>query len=83
MDSEKESTPAWRRTDINKPAGTYLLEMPLRPRKLASSNDTGDFSGFQNENRGTTRRLVSVEREVRLMKELLDGRMTKYELLVK
>ena len=83
MDSEKESTPAWRRTDINKPAGTYLLEMPLGLRRLAGLNDTGDFSGFQNENRGTTRRLVSVERELRLIKEMLVGTMTKYELLVK
>ena len=72
MDSKKESIPTWSRTNINKSAGTYLLETPLGLRRLAGSNDTGDFSGFQNEKGGTTRRLVSVEREVRLMKKLLD-----------
>ena len=79
----KKSTPAWSRTDVNKPLGTFFLETPLALKRLASSNDKGDFSEFQNENRGTTRRLVSVEKEVRLMKQLLDEMMTKYELLIK
>ena len=53
MDREKESTPTWSTTDVNRHAGTYVLETPLRLKRLAGSNDIGEFSGFQNENRGT------------------------------
>ena len=71
MDRE-EPNPTWSTTDVNRPAGTYVLETSLGLKRLAGSSDSGEFSGFQNESRGTARRLVSVEREVRLMKELLD-----------
>ena len=81
MDRE-ESTLTWSTTDVNRHAGTYVLETPLGLKRLAGSNDTGEFSGFQSDSRGAMRQLVSVEREVRLIKELLDSVMMKYELLV-
>ena len=61
-----ESTPIGSTTNVNRPAGTYVLETSLGLKRLADSNDIGEFSRFQNE-----RRLVSVEREMKLMKELI------------
>ena len=75
----EEATLTWSRSVVNKPEGAYhLLETPIRLRRLAGSNNT-DFSGFENEKRGTMRRIVNVEREIRFMKELLEGLMMKYE----
>ena len=83
MERDKESTLAWSRREVNKPTRTYqLLEKTLGLRKLAGSN-IGDFSGFENENKGTIRRLVSVEREIRFMKELWESLMMKQELIEK
>ena len=59
------------------------METPLRLRRLAGLDKTGDFSGFENENRGTTKRLMNVVKEVRFMKELLEGMMMKYEVIEK
>ena len=59
------------------------METPLRLRRLAGLDKTGDFSGFENENRGTTKRLMNVVKEVRFMKELLEGMMTKYQAIEK
>ena len=82
MDREK-STPVWSTTHASRLAGTHVLEMPLELKRLAGSSDTGDCSGFLNESRGATRRITSVEKEMRLMKELLDSMITKYDLLSK
>ena len=43
---------------------TYVLETSMGLRKIAGSNATGVFSGFENESRVTVRRLVNVERKV-------------------
>ena len=80
MDIE-ESTPIGSTTDGNRHVGTHVMETPLGLKRLASSNDMVEFSGFHNKSRGTMRRIDSVEREVRLMREILDGMMTKYDLL--
>ena len=78
MGGEKESTPAWSRSDVRKPIGTYhQLETPIGLKWLTGSNSTLDFSGFENENRGTTRMLGNAEKEVRFMIELWEGMMMK------
>ena len=84
MERDKESPPVWSKSGIDKPAGTcQLLETPLGLRKLTGSDIAGDFSGFEKENKGTMRRLVSIEREIRFTKELLESLMTKYEQVEK
>ena len=80
MEGEKESTLAWSHSDINRP-GAYVLETPLALRRITGTNVTGGFSGFENESRGTTRRLVNMEREMRFMKEVLEGIMGKCDIL--
>ena len=40
-----------------------------------------DFSDFEKESRGTTRRLMNMEREMRFMKEVLEGIMGKCDAL--
>ena len=47
MDRE-ESTPIGSITNVNRPAGTYVLETPLGLKRLAGSSDIGEFSGFQS-----------------------------------
>ena len=37
--------------------------MPLGLKKIAGTNVTGDFSGFENENRGTKTRVLNMERD--------------------
>ena len=59
----------------------YALETPLGLKRVTGTNVTGDFSGFENESRGTMRRLVNMEREMRFMKEVLEGIMGKCDAL--
>ena len=44
-------------------------------------NKGNDFSGFRNEGKGIMKRLVIIEREMRFMKEVLEGIIIKYEAL--
>ena len=60
-----------------------LLETPLGLRRLGGLDIAGDFSGFERENKGTVLRLVSAEREIRFMKELLESLMMKHEQIEK
>ena len=84
MERDKESPLEWSKSGINRPAGTcQLLETPLGLRRLAGFDIPGDFSGFEKENKGTMRRLVSVEREIKFMKEMLESLMTKHEQIEK
>ena len=57
-----------------------MLETPRGLERIAGTNVT-DFSGFENESRGTMRRLVNMEREIRFMKEVLEGIMGKCNIL--
>ena len=79
MESEKESTPSLSQNYVNRP-GAHVLETPLGLEKIAGPNVTGDFSGFENGTRGTMRRLVNMEREMRCMKEVLEGIMGKCDV---
>ena len=58
-----------------------MLETPLGLKRIGSTNVMGDFSGFENESRGTMRRLLNVEREMRFMKEILEYIMGKCDAL--
>ena len=76
MESD-ESTPAWSQSAINK-LGEYVLETQLGLKRIAGTNVTRDFSRFKNESRDIMRRL---EREMRFMKEVLEGIMGKCDAL--
>ena len=80
MHGEKESAPAKSQKQVNK-LESYVLETQIGLRLMAGMNEGRDFTGFGNEDRGTMRKLVNVEREMRFMK-LLEGIM-KYEVLKK
>ena len=80
MESDKETTPALSRSDINRP-GEYVLQTPLGLKRIVGTNMTGDFSRFENESRGTMKRLVSMEREMKFMKEVLEGIIGKCDIL--
>ena len=80
MESDKESTPIWSRSGINKPR-EYVLETLLGLERIAGTNVTGDFLGFENESRGIMRRLVNMEMEMRFMKEVLEGIIGKCDTL--
>ena len=62
MNGEKESAPAGSQNDKHK-WRSYVLETPLGLKKIARTNEGSDFSGFENEGKGTIRKLVNVERE--------------------
>ena len=59
--------------NVNKPigAGVSVIETPMGLRRLME-NDGRDFSGFREE-KGTMRRVISVELEMRNMKEFIAG----------
>ncbi|MPC12739.1 hypothetical protein E2C01_005444 [Portunus trituberculatus] len=57
------------------------IETPIGLRKLTEDTIDEDFSGFRDE-RGNTRRLVNVERELRYLKEVMSSLMDKHERLV-
>ena len=69
--------------NVNKPigAGVSVIETPMGFRSLME-NDGRDFSGFREE-KGTMRRVISVEREMRNMRELITGILLKQDELVK
>ena len=52
MESDKESTPIWSRSGINK-TREYVLEASLGLKRIASTIVTGNFSKFKNKSRGT------------------------------
>ena len=54
-----------------------LIETPAGLRRLSEFSD-GEFSGFKEE-RGTVRRLVAAEREIRCMKELIVAVMDRQD----
>ena len=68
--------------NINKPigAGVSVIETPMGLRKLMES-DGRDFLGFREE-KGTMRRVIGVEREMRNMRELIAGILLKQDELV-
>jgi len=60
----------------------YGLETPLGLRKLSDWSGNREFSGFKEE-RSNMRRVVSLEKEVRLMKDAISGLLEKYDNLTK
>lgn len=59
-----------------------FVETPLGLRQLGKCGETRDFSGFKEETTNM-RRIVNVEKEIRLMKEVIAGILEKQEQLVK
>lgn len=56
------------------------IETPVGLRVL-TSEDSGDFSGFR-EDRGNMRRIISAEREIRYMRELIAGVLEKQDDII-
>ena len=46
------------------------MKTPMGLRKIAGTTEGSDFPGYENKGRGSMRRLVNAEREMRFMKDV-------------
>ncbi len=59
----------------------HFIENPVGLRQLMEAIGERDFSGFREE-KGNMRRIISVEKEIRCMRELISGILEKQDKLI-